>query len=439
MIPELSLETIVKILSLLFEIFLGEVILYKILTPKTFHLKIPCMIGIFSVHAVLLLIEEYYLPEVYGDVFWVYLLLHAVFFISFAFLICDGKTGFKFFLPLIYISVLILCRPPLSLLLNLLSRILPDSIVFTLHSYSKSLLPNILLVLCGYFFIRFMPNTKQDYPISYYMVMILAPILNSCTVMMLKSYFDAVSGVIDYIGTFSFVSELLLYYMLWQMTSEYISRIQLQLINQQNDYQKQHMKELNTIVNEYHHLRHDTKNHFACMDRLLSQNKYDALKEYFYSLSKEIYALDNQIETGNEIVNQVINIKYATAHKYQIPMDIQIILPERIALPDHLLCSLVANLLDNAIEASRKIKNPQIIIEMKMVKDYLSLTIRNKIDSSMQDTVLTIRTTKADKKQHGLGRQIIDDIVRSHNGISTKEIREGWYIASVMLDLSGAE
>ncbi len=438
MIPELSLETIVKILSLLFEIFLGEVILYKILTPKTFRLKIPCMTGIFSVHAVLLLIEEYYLPEVYGDMFWVYLLLHAVFLISFAFLICDGKTGFKFFLPLIYISVLILCRFPLSLLLNLLSRILPDSIVFTLRSYNKSLLPSILLVLCGYFFIRFRPNTKQNYPLSYYMVMILTPILNSCTVMMLKSYFDAVSGVINYIGTFSFVSELLLYYMLWQMTCEYNSRIQLQLINQQNDYQKQHMKELNTIVTEYHHLRHDTKNHFACMDRLLSQNKYDALKEYFYSLSKEIYALDNQIETGNEIVNQVINLKYATAHKHQIPMDIQIVLPPHLSIPDHLLCSLVANLLDNAIEASIKIKDPKIVIEMKMVKDYLSLTIRNKMNPSMQNTALTIRTTKADKKQHGLGRQIIDDIVLRYNGISTKEIKDGWYIASVMLEL-GAE
>lgn len=116
------------------------------------------------------------------------------------------------------------------------------------------------------------------------------------------------------------------------------------------------MKDLNTIVTEYHHLRHDTKNHFACMDRLLSQNKYDALKEYFYSLSKEIYALDNQIETGNEIVNQVINLKYATAHKYQIPMDIQIVLPPHLSIPDHHLCSLVANLLDNAIEASRKIE-----------------------------------------------------------------------------------
>lgn len=152
------------------------------------------------------------------------------------------------------------------------------------------------------------------------------------------------------------------------MTSKYSSRIQLQLINQQNDYQKQHMKELNTIV------------------------------------------------TGNEIVNQVINLKYATAHKYQIPMDIQIVLPPHLSIPDHHLCSLVANLLDNAIEASRKIEDPKIVIEMKMVKDYLSLTIRNKMDPSMQDKALTIRTTKADKKQHGLGRQIIDDIVRRYNG-----------------------
>ena len=49
-----------------------------------------------------------------------------------------------------------------------------------------------------------------------------------------------------------------------------------------------------------------------------------------------------------------------------------------------------------------------------MVKDYLSLTIRNKMDPSMQDKALTIRTTKADKKQHGLGRQIIYDIVRRY-------------------------
>ena len=102
-------------------------------------------------------------------------------------------------------------------------------------------------------------------------------------------------------------------------------------------------------------------------------------------------------EYSSRIQLQVINLKCATAHKYQIPMDIQIVLPPHLSIPDHHLCSLVANLLDNAIEASRKIEDPKSVIEMKMVKDYLSLTIRNKMDPSMQDKALTIRTTKADK------------------------------------------
>ena len=59
--------------------------------------------------------------------------------------------------------------------------------------------------------------------------------------------------------------------------------------------------------------------------------------------------------------------------------DDQRIQQPHLSIPDHHLCSLVVNLLDNAIEASRKIEDPKIVIEMKMVKDYLSLTIRNKM------------------------------------------------------------
>ena len=72
---------------------------------------------------------------------------------------------------------------------------------------------------------------------------------------------------------------------------------------------------------------------------------------------------------------------------------------------------------------------------MKMVKSYLSLTIRNRIEEQMQESSLNVKTTKPDKKRHGLGREIIQDIVRRYNGIYTKEAKNGWYMASVMLEL----
>lgn len=58
MMPEFSLGTIIKIFSLLLEVFLGQLMLCKILTPKTFRLRIPCITGIFCVHAIFLLLKN---------------------------------------------------------------------------------------------------------------------------------------------------------------------------------------------------------------------------------------------------------------------------------------------------------------------------------------------------------------------------------------------
>ena len=423
------------VVSLLTETLLGYIMMGKILTLRRFRGCFFCISVFYAIHAALLLAEEYLITAQIGDAYPVYLCLHCSLFILYSFLLCSGRPVFKIFLPLIYVSAITLCRFPVSLILQLIRPFMPGNIMFFLQHLANTLGSTSLLLLLTLFFLHYRPDTQQDYPFSYYIVMIATPLLNMMSFTLLKNYYSSISDVIYWIGTFSLLIELLIYYMTWQSTGEYAKRIQFQLISQQKDYQNQHMEELNSIVTEYHHLRHDTKNHFACMDRLLSQNKYDSLKEYFYTLSKEIYALDNQIETGNEIVNQVINIKYATAHKLNIPMDIRIALPHTLNLPDHLLCSLTSNLLDNAIEASQKISDPEIIIEMKMVKSYLSLTIRNRIEEQMQESSLNVKTTKPDKKRHGLGREIIQDIVRRYNGIYTKEAKNGWYMASVMLEL----
>lgn len=435
MISSDMISIVLKVTALLTETFLGYLLLSRFLDVRRFRGYRLCTAALYALHAGLILTEEYTIGPWLGDGYFVYLLIHCSMLLAYSFLLCMGRPIFKLFLPIVYVSLITLCQFPFSLVLQFCRPWLPGSIMRIMQEYNSTIGATLLLSLITLTLIRYRLDTHQNYPVSYYIIMIAAPLLNMFSITSLKNYFPQISEVIYYIGTSALLIELLIYYMTWQSTQEYAKRIQLQLINQQMDYQNQHMAELNNIVEEYHRLRHDTKNQFACMDRMLSQNKYDSLKEYFYTLSKDIYALDNQIETGNEIVNQVINIKYATAHKLNIPMDIRIALPRQLNIPDHLLCSLTANLLDNAIEASQKLQEPEIFIEMKIIKDYLSLTVKNKIDKSAQDSALTVRTTKQDGKYHGLGREIIKDIVRKYNGISTKEVKDGWYLASVMLEL----
>ena len=248
--------------------------------------------------------------------------------------------------------------------------------------------------------------------------MLLTPPVNMVSVTLLKSYYESIPYV-DLIGTFSLFIELLIYYMIYQSTGEYQKRIVLELIAQQKNYQEKYMEDMQSIVSDYHRLRHDMKNHFVCMDGLISQGKYDALKQYFYTFSHDIYALDNQIETGNEIVNQVVNIKYAVMRQQSIPVTIDAQLPSKLNIPDYLLCSLLSNLLDNAIEASGKIGNPQIIFQMKLVKAYLSITIKNRIEDWQYESALSHKTTKEQPQHHGMGVQIVNHIVERYNGMAS--------------------
>lgn len=426
-----TLELILQIFSLILEVFLGLFVLSRIMGFKQLPFRSPLLFGYFILYAFLLLGEEYWVTTFVKDAYPIYLLLHSVLLILYSVLFCEGRSVFGVFLPLTFVSFLTLHRFPSGLIRWHIWEFfgLP-----ALPSAFTKLFNILFLLLITLFMLHFRLKTSNSYPFSYYVTMVVTPVLNMTTITLLKNYYVVVPHI-DLIGSFTLLIELLIYYMIWQSTTEYGQRSQLELMEQQHRYQLQHMTELKNIVTDYHQLRHDMKNHFACMDRLISQEKYPALKEYFYSLSKEIYALDNQIESGNEIVNQVLNIKYSAARSQQIPMEIHAVLPKKLNIPDHHLCSVLANLLDNAIEASVQVENRRIEVKLEIVKSYLSLTVKNKIRAEQKETAKSRRTTKSNPRLHGLGLQIVEDIVRQYNGISTFEVQDLVYVASVMLEL----
>lgn len=412
--------------TLTLEVFLGLFLLSHMFPLRKRRFFRGFAILYFVLDTAVMLLQNYWLPRFFSDTYAFYLSLHIFMLFLYTLIFCVGKLIFKIFLPLVFVSMITLAGFP--------ARFIPVPFSFFSDDYPK-IAGSLVLILVTVFMLYFKIDTQKPYPFSYYLIMTAAPILNMVSITLLKEYM----GVFPYVNLvrcFTFVLELLIYYMIWQSTKEYAQNIQLRLIQQQQQYQAQHMEQLRDIVADYHHLRHDMKNHIACMDRLLSQEKYDDLKKYFYSLSKDIYALDNQIETGNEIVNQVINMKYATSRRLNIPMEIQAAIPKTLDIPDHLLCSVLSNLLDNAIEASAKIQNPEISIKVTMVKGYLSITVQNRIEEWQRETALSHKTTKSKPQLHGLGLSIVQETVQKYNGISSFEIENDIYTASIMLELS---
>ncbi|MEY8390385.1 GHKL domain-containing protein [Lachnospiraceae bacterium 45-W7] len=415
-------------LSLALEALLGLFLLNYMFEKKEFPLRRVFHIVYFTLYISAMIFQDIWSHLHNTDIYFLFLLLHIFFLFSYALIFCRGKFIFKVFLSLIFVSFITLDSSPVMLLRETFH--IPIFLGGAFFKISSSL----LLLLLTMFMLKFKMDTTLSYPSSYYITMIVTPILNMTVITLLKNYYS-VFPYATLTSCFTLLLELLIYFMIWQGAKEYEKNIRLSLIQQQRQYQNQHMEELANIVTDYHQLRHDMKNHFACMDRLLSQEKYTELKEYFYSLSNTLYALDNQIETGNEIANQVINIKYATAHQLNIPMEIQAALPKHLNIPDHLFCAVLSNLLDNAIEASEKIERPSVFVKLHLVNDYLSITVKNRIEHWQRSSALSRKTTKSKPHLHGLGLRIVHDTVLTFNGIESYEIIGDEYIASIMLCL----
>lgn len=431
--------------TLAMECFLGIFLLTHVFRPKDIlHRRL--FIGGYGILYVLVMICQDVWGNKYSvDSYPVFLLLHIFFLFLFGLIFCRGIFIFKLFFPLVFVSVITLSSSPVMLLQQFLNPFLGLAAFSLLFRLCSSLILIIITLFLGFFKI----DTDASYPFSYYMIMIAAPVINMMSITLLKEY-ASVFPYVNHVGCFTLLLELIIYYMIWQSTSEYAKNTELSLISQQQEYQIIHMEELSRITADYHQLRHDMKNHLSCMDRFLSQEKYQELKSYFYTLSNNLYSLDNQIETGNEIANQVINIKYATAHQLGIPMEIHAALPKKLAIPDYLLCAVLSNLLDNAIEASEKIKDPFIYVKLHMVKNYLSVTIKNRIEPWQIESAETRKTTKSKPHLHGLGLRIVEETVKEYNGISSYEVVKhvsaslpenakemfcNEYVASIMLEL----
>jgi len=134
-----------------------------------------------------------------------------------------------------------------------------------------------------------------------------------------------------------------------------------------------------------------------------------------------------KFKTGSNILNSQLQV---LIHKYrfdQVEFQLEGVFPEnhRISVLD--MISLFSNLLENAFEAVVQTNNDrQVRVEIKSETTSLCIRIENDYQGELKSKSIGFETTKTDKRNHGLGTQIIDEVVEKYNGrlkISTENNR----------------
>lgn len=138
-------------------------------------------------------------------------------------------------------------------------------------------------------------------------------------------------------------------------------------------------------------------------------------------------------DCGNRLVNAILWSKGEEAKRRGIPLEPRAAVPEALPIAGHHLCSLLGNLLDNALDGSAGVEHPRIRVILRMKERYLYCCVSNRVDSDVLRENPALHTTKREAQEHGYGIPTIKKIAELYQGMTDFEVQNGEFVASVML------
>jgi len=221
---------------------------------------------------------------------------------------------------------------------------------------------------------------------------------------------------------------------------EYIGSLAQKNIDAQEELQqtKWENAQLKHVSDTYQALRawkHDFQNHLDIIHTYLEQNKLEELDGYISEIKTETGPFMHLYYTGNNVIDAVLSNKLFIAYSKGIQIKSSVFLPETLNIPDSQLCSVLSNLLDNAIEAQNGVALPYLQIMIHQERGMLYIKIENSSNGSYLYKDKQLSTLKK-IDGHGIGLQQVKKIVENLKGIINIEPKPDCFMVQILIPIN---
>lgn len=184
----------------------------------------------------------------------------------------------------------------------------------------------------------------------------------------------------------------------------------------------QKFAELEEVMERNRHLAHDLKHHMLVLKNYEKEGNYEGLRNYIEEMEHEFLEIKKRLWTGNQIADMLLEQKRALAEQDGITFTIQTVPIAEWPFNDNETCSLLGNLLDNAIEACKRLDgnvDKWISIKIENQKRLLFIKIENSAGEAPAMKKGRFVSIKQDKTKHGYGLKSVERIVNKYEGTIT--------------------
>lgn len=158
---------------------------------------------------------------------------------------------------------------------------------------------------------------------------------------------------------------------------------------------------------------HDTKNHLQAIRNMTED---ESIIEYLERLTDDLNQYSRHASSGNHNLDVIIN-KYITECEIkgvEFTYDVRLSNLAGVQMFD--LVSILGNLLDNALESAEKSAGKSIRLQTDHRNTYDVIMVTNSCDAKPLAQGNSLKSSKADKKQHGLGIKSIKSALKNYDG-----------------------
>ncbi len=294
------------------------------------------------------------------------------------------------------------------------------------------------------FFIR---KLKLNLSIGQLPLFILFPVTQ--ILLLVGTFFKDISHVsVSFIAfemvavVFAIASNVYIFNVLWQMNEKSEIQQKLAILENLRETDAEYYSLMQHHDREISAIRHDFKDQlataYALAEAYNDSDRETAIK-LISTLETKIDAIKLPVICENRVINTILNVKIEQASNEGIIIETALEVPNSITVEKADLCGVFSNILNNAIEACRKVSESQkkiISVKSTVKSGYLIIKVTNpKFGNPVIENGKLI-TAKKDRKSHGFGMEIIKSIAEKYAGQLDYSFDANLFTTTVSLQVS---
>ena len=209
----------------------------------------------------------------------------------------------------------------------------------------------------------------------------------------------------------------------------------LEMVSLKTEMEKKYYERIEKVSIEQAHYMHDIKSLLKTIGNLAKQEENEEITTVLQDMKIKIDEMENEFFCSNKVMNTIlcekkresrdVNIKYDAYVEPGVSLDF---------VQDIDIIIIMGNLIDNAIEAAKKVNNGHIDIKIFGTQKghFLVIRIENEFNGDINRHMGKFVSTKEEPGKHGMGISNAKKCVEKYGGFLQVDIERNLFIVSVV-------